>query len=137
MMVSLIWFYAVAIALLVKHVVRLEEPRSKSSMLLHIGMLYLELGEEQEASRYFVEGLTIVEAMELEYAPQFLTILQVIQRQETPMGADYWIQNFTDRVVDHPKFKRMITGLELQREGNNKRERHVRYLTILELLETE
>lgn len=53
------------------------------------------------------------------------------------MVADYWIQNFTDQIVDHPKFKWMITGLELQREGNNKRERHVRYLTILELLETE
>lgn len=61
-----------AIALLVKHVGRLEEPRAKSSMLLHIGMLYLELGEEQEASRYFVE------AMELEYAPWFLAILQAI-----------------------------------------------------------
>lgn len=52
-----------SIALLVKHVGRFKEPRAKSSMLLHIGMLYLELGEEQEASRYFVE------AMELEYAP--------------------------------------------------------------------
>lgn len=51
-----------AIALLV-NVGRFKEPRAKSSMLLHIGMLYLELGEEQEASRYFVE------AMELEYAP--------------------------------------------------------------------
>ncbi|QNR20951.1 hypothetical protein HNY42_08385 [Exiguobacterium sp. Helios] len=30
-----------AISLLVKHIVRLEEPRAKSSMLLHIGMLYL------------------------------------------------------------------------------------------------
>lgn len=44
-----------AIALLVKHVGRLEEP----SMLLHIGMLYLELGEEQEASRYFVEAMEL------------------------------------------------------------------------------
>ena len=66
-----------AIALLVKHVGRLKEPRAKSSMLLHIGMLYLELGEEQEASQHFIKGLTIVEAMELEYAPQFLAILQV------------------------------------------------------------
>ncbi|MDX1259160.1 hypothetical protein [Exiguobacterium sp. K1] len=99
-----------AISMLGKHVVRLEEPRAVSSMLLHIGMLYLELGEEQEASQYFVEGLTIVEAMELEYAPQFLTILQVIQRQETPMVADYWIQNFTDRIANHPKFKRTIAG---------------------------
>jgi hypothetical protein len=41
----------------------LEEPGAKSSMLC------LELGEEQEASRYFIKGLTIVEAMELEYAP--------------------------------------------------------------------
>ena len=76
-------------------------------------MLYLELGDEQEASRYFVAGLTIVEAMELEYAPQFLAILQVIQRQETPMVADYWLQNFTNRIVDHPKFKRTIAGLAL------------------------
>lgn len=30
-----------AISLLVKHVVRPEEPRAKSSVLLHIGMLYL------------------------------------------------------------------------------------------------
>jgi len=30
-----------AISLLVKHVVHLEEPGAKSSMLLHIGMLYL------------------------------------------------------------------------------------------------
>lgn len=113
MVVSLIWFYAVAIALLVKHVMRLEEPRAKSSMLLHIGTMYLELGEEQEASRFFLKGLTIVDTMELEYAPQFLTILQVIQRQETQMVADYWIQNFTNRIVDHPKFKRMIAGLAL------------------------
>lgn len=102
-----------AIRLLGKHVVRLGEPREKSSMLLQIGMLHLELAEEQEASRYFVEGLTIVESMELEYAPQFLAILQVIQRQETPMVADYWVQNFTYRIVDHPKFKRTIAGLEL------------------------
>lgn len=102
-----------AIALLVKHVGRLEEPRAKSSMLLHIGMLYLELDEEQEASQHFIKGLTIVEAMELEYAPQFLAILQVIQRQETPMVADYWLQNFTNRIVDHPKFKRTIAGLAL------------------------
>lgn len=48
-----------AIALLVKHVGRLKEPRAKSSMLLHVGMLYLELGEEQEASRYFVEAMEL------------------------------------------------------------------------------
>ena len=102
-----------AIALLVKHVVLLEEPRAKSSMLLHIGTLYLELGKEQEASRFFLKGLTIVDTMELEDALQFLTILQVIQCQETPVVADYWIQNFTDWVVDHPKFKWTIASLAL------------------------
>ncbi|WP_214721369.1 hypothetical protein [Exiguobacterium sp. s192] len=55
--------------MLVKHVGRLKESIAKSSMLLHIGMLYLELGEEQEASQHFIKGLTIVEAMELKYAP--------------------------------------------------------------------
>ncbi|MGX8178907.1 hypothetical protein ACWS7L_15570 [Exiguobacterium artemiae] len=44
-------------------------------MLLYIGTLYLELGEEQEVSRFFLKGLTIVELMELEYASQFLTVL--------------------------------------------------------------
>ncbi|MDI3235130.1 hypothetical protein QK289_08945 [Exiguobacterium antarcticum] len=104
-----------AISLLVKHVVHLEEPRAKSSMLLHIGMLHLELGEEQEASRYFIEGLTIVEAMELEYSLQFLTILRVIQRQETAVVTDYWLQNSTGRIENHPKFKRTIAGLAVDR----------------------
>ncbi|WP_214855056.1 hypothetical protein [Exiguobacterium sp. s166] len=37
--------------------------------------------------------------------------LQVIQRQEIPMITDYWVQNFTGRIANHPKFKRTITSL--------------------------
>lgn len=68
-----------AIDLLTRHVERLEEPRTKSSAILYIGMLHLELGEEKEASRCFLEGLTIVESMELAYAPEFLTMLRVMK----------------------------------------------------------
>lgn len=101
-----------AIDLLKRHVERLEEPRTKSSTILYIGMLHLELGEEKKASQYFLEGLTIVESMELAYAPEFLTMLRVMKRHEASDVIEHWIQNFTNRIEDHPKFKRTIKGLK-------------------------
>lgn len=100
-----------AIDFLLKQIGRLEEPRALSSTILSIGMMHYKLGEEKIACRYFLEGLAIVESMELAYAPEFLTMLQVIQRQEAPNVTEYWIQNFADRIEDHPKFKRTIRGL--------------------------
>lgn len=101
-----------AIELLKRHVKRLEEPRAKSSTILYIGMLHLELGEEKEASQCFLEGLTIVESMELAYAPEFLTMLRVMKRHEDSDVIEHWIQNFTNRIEDHPKFKRTIKGVK-------------------------
>ena len=101
-----------AIDLLSRHVERLDEPRARSSTILYIGMLHLELGEEKEASRCFLEGLTIVESMELAYASEFLTMLRVMKRYEASYVIEHWIQNFTNRIDDHPKFKRMIRGIE-------------------------
>lgn len=101
-----------AIDFLLKQIGRLEEPRAISSTILTIGMMHYKLGEEKLACRYFLEGLAIVESMELAYAPEFLTILQVIRRYEASNVTDHWIQNFADRIEDHPKFKRTLKGLE-------------------------
>ena len=81
-----------AIDFLLKQIGRLEEPRAISSTILTIGMMHYKLGEEKLACRYFLEGLAIVESMELDYAPEFLTILQVIRRYEASNVTDHWIQ---------------------------------------------
>ncbi|UKS57382.1 hypothetical protein [Exiguobacterium acetylicum] len=101
-----------AIDLLSRHVKQLEEPLARSSTILYIGMLHLELGEEKEASQCFLEGLTIVESMELAYAPEFLTMLRVMKWHEDSDVIEHWIQNFTHRIEDHPKFKRTIKGIK-------------------------
>ena len=76
--------------------------------------------------------------MELEYAPQFLAILQVIQRQETPMVADYGLQNFTDRMVDlQSSIGRLLVLLFIECEVVRRSVmRYVRYFLYFMILVT-
>lgn len=110
---STIKLHRKAISILKYSLDKLTDKREVSSILIYIGMELTKLKNYGEAAEYFNKGLSMVENDDLEYHPDFVYILKVIQVYGEDDLYKKWYYNFINRITYDKKFKKILNKCDV------------------------